>query len=297
MTRQIAAVAIALALTPATLFAQSEQFTIGISNANVYKMPSTGSLVIGTAPRGAVLAVVRQVGDWVKISWPQVPDGYGYVHVSTGSMRPQPGSTPALQSRPAGTVASTAAAQPVAVAPFGAASDARTTTMAVDQAVIERGELSQFVAAPTHNIGFGGLMNGSTFGFGATGRVWSRRHVGAQGVLARYSPSPALAGVNSVQFGGSGLYSFGDFVGETLWARPYAGAGLTFTHVTERIDNAPFSESRRGYRVFGGSELTLPSVPHIALSADFGYSWPTTPLAGMDFGGYGFSIAAHWYVK
>jgi hypothetical protein len=49
--------------------------------------------------------------------------------------------------------------------------------------------------------------------------------------------------------------------------------------------------------VLGGSELTLPNAPRFALSADVRYDSSDTPFAGFEFGGLGFAVAGHWYVK
>ena len=38
--------------------------------------------MIGKAPRGTELVVTREVGDWVKVSWPAAADGAGYVRVT-----------------------------------------------------------------------------------------------------------------------------------------------------------------------------------------------------------------------
>jgi hypothetical protein len=34
--------------------------------------------------RGRTLLVTRQLGSWVKVSWPEAEDGAGYLHVSWG---------------------------------------------------------------------------------------------------------------------------------------------------------------------------------------------------------------------
>jgi hypothetical protein len=56
--------------------------TVSEASANVHKTPSVGSPVIGKAPRGTALTVTRQVGDWVKVSWPSSEEGAGYVRTS-----------------------------------------------------------------------------------------------------------------------------------------------------------------------------------------------------------------------
>src|SRR5438477_7607725 len=49
------ALAVAFAMTPTWVSAQTSTFTISAPSADVYKAPSTGSPVIGYAPRGTAL--------------------------------------------------------------------------------------------------------------------------------------------------------------------------------------------------------------------------------------------------
>ena len=66
-------------------------------------------VVVGQAPRGTILKVSRELGSWVKVSWPGTPDDSGYVHVSVGSIgRPLPspdtvGVQAAIRRAPAST--------------------------------------------------------------------------------------------------------------------------------------------------------------------------------------------------
>src|SRR5437867_11203948 len=82
MKRLAMALGVALFASPVPLFAQTPVFTVQAASADVYKAPSTGSVVIGHAPRGTTLPVTRELGSWVKVSWPRAEDGVGYVHVS-----------------------------------------------------------------------------------------------------------------------------------------------------------------------------------------------------------------------
>src|SRR5213593_792394 len=86
MIRHVAAVGLVFCLCPSWLSAQTTEFTVNTASANVYKYPSTGSIVIGTAPRGSVFKVTRELGSWVRIVWPNAQDGVAYVHVSMGSV-------------------------------------------------------------------------------------------------------------------------------------------------------------------------------------------------------------------
>jgi hypothetical protein len=88
MVRHIvaAALAVAFCLSPSWLCAQTMAIKVSVASANVHKFPSVGSPVIGTAERGAILDVTRELGDWVRVSWPEAEDGVGYMHLSAGTM-------------------------------------------------------------------------------------------------------------------------------------------------------------------------------------------------------------------
>jgi hypothetical protein len=58
------------------------------------------------------------------------------------------------------------------------------------------------------------------------------------------------------------------------------------------------SDSSVGYQAFGGAEITFPSMPRFAVSADLGYRWTgDAPFNGFELGGVGFTLAGHWYVR
>src|SRR5687767_15609939 len=101
MIRHVAAVAIVIVLSPAWLHAQVTELTVNTASANVHKGPSIGSPVIGKAPRGAVLEVTRELGDWVKVDWPSAPDSAGYIRLTAGSIRR---AMPGENGRPARTM-------------------------------------------------------------------------------------------------------------------------------------------------------------------------------------------------
>ena len=116
MIRQAAAVVVALCLSTSPLYAQNTRLTVSDASANVHKAPSVGSPVIGKAPRGTALVVTREVGDWVKVSWPSAVDGAGYVRVSAltaGNAPAAAGSKAAAAQAPA-PVGSKAAVTPTA---------------------------------------------------------------------------------------------------------------------------------------------------------------------------------------
>ena len=94
MIRHAVAVAVALCVSPAWLYAQNVQLTVNTASATVYKGPSVASPVVGQAPRGAVLEVLRELGDWVKVSWPAEPDASGYVRLTAGTLVRQATAVP-----------------------------------------------------------------------------------------------------------------------------------------------------------------------------------------------------------
>src|SRR5206468_4086555 len=102
MKRFVVALSVALCVSSASLHAQTPVFTVQAASADVYKAPSTGSPVIGQATRGTRLPVTRELGSWVKVSWPRAEDGVGYVHVSMGSLgrnvTPEAGRSAAVRS-------------------------------------------------------------------------------------------------------------------------------------------------------------------------------------------------------
>lgn len=284
MIRHVTAIAIALLLSPAWLCAQNTlELTVNTQSAKVYKGPSTGSPVIGTAPRGTVLEVTRELGDWVKVNWPSVPDSTGYVHASAGSIdrhitRTTNGSN-GFASRPA-------------VRPEAAPSNVlfgRLDTRSESSAAV-------FVTPRTHVMGFGGRMGGSTFGYGGTARGWSEKRLGLQVEVSRYSLSSAetLGQVTSVEFAPSVLYSLPDRVADYVWLRPYVGGGLNLHRATQTGFG---STNKVGFQAFGGTEATFSSFPRFAVSADLGYRSTKAPYDGFDLGGLRLSVSGHWYVK
>jgi len=324
MIRHAAAIAVVVFLSPSfvpALRAQSPEFTVGSEPAEVHKGPSTGSPVIGRAARGAVLQVTRELGSWVRISWPAAEDGVGYVHVSLGSMahsslpvsRPAAAATPApiaprtpLAARPAPV-----AARPAPAAQRPAPGAARPATEAPPPAPTSvQGQRTGPVAQPSaprsvsipHLVGLGGLMGGSTLGFGASARASVGGRFRVQLEASRYALTNAAVQqrLTSVQFAPSLLYFLPDKVTDYVWMRPYVGGGITAYRSTLGSTSAAgnsVSDNRMGRQAFGGVEVALAGAPRFTLSADFGYRWRQTPFEGFELGGRGLSISGHWYVK
>jgi hypothetical protein len=283
MIRHAAAVAVALLLTPAWLQAQNPEFTINVASANVYKGPSTGSPVIGKVPRGTVLEVTRDLGDWLKVNWPAVPDSIGYVHLTTGAKsRPLAVDGPSVSSPTYGNRPARASLTP--------ASLSYTPSEASDS----HGSL--YVTPRTHIVGLGGRMAGSTLGYGGTVRGWSRQRLGVQLEVSRYSITSAdtLGRVTSLEFAPSALYSLPDRVADYVWLRPYVGGGANIHRATQTGFG---STNEVGFQAFGGGEATFASFPQFAVSADLGYRWTKAPYDGFDLSGLRVSVSGHWYLK
>jgi hypothetical protein len=91
-----------------------------------------------------------------------------------------------------------------------------------------------------------------------------------------------------------------DHVTDNVWLRPYVGAGAIMRRSTLQIAPDavdPVTDSSFGFRTFGGAEVTFPSVPRLAVSADLGYHWSEDPFPGFELSRVRFSISGHWYVK
>jgi opacity protein-like surface antigen len=291
VTRHISVVALVLGLIPSMASAQSAQFTVSVQSAAVRKAPSTGSPVVGQAPRGAILEVTRDIGAWVKVAWPEAPDGFGYLHQSMGKLSQRL----TMEERVAAAFVPSPTNEPVAAPPSDVAAQTAIETPASTRTV--------YVAAPTHVVGLGGQMSGSSPGFGFTSRIWSRKRIGIQLDLSRTTLTSATASerVRSTQFAPSVIYSLPDYVGDNVWLRPYLGGGGALTRsklgsTTPEV-MASVSDSSFGFRAFGGAEVTIPGAPRFAVSADAGYQWSQQPFAGFELGGLGFSLSGHWYVK
>jgi hypothetical protein len=286
-------------MSPSPLWAQAAVFTVNDARASVHKGPSTVNPVIGTAPHGAVLEVTRELGSWVQVVWPPAEDGVGFVHVSMGSIRRGSAAAPSngivIPPRPPVRTASRASLTPAA--PARRPADARAERVPAADPLASAG----YVTRPTHIVGVGGLTRGPSLNFGATARAWSRREFGLQLDISRESAGDvATQRVTSTQFTPSVLYSLPSRVTDYLWMRPYIGAGASLQHHTVHdatgVDGR-LSENRIGFQTFGGGEVTFAAAPRFSVSADLGYRWYPTSFTGVELGGLGVSLSAHWYVK
>ena len=295
MIRRLAAIALVLfCIIPERVNAQTEatQLTVSAPLATVHKSPSTGSPVIGRARRGAELPVTRDVGDWVKVTWPDSENGFGYVHRTMGRLvrgAAGPKTITQVPTRPAvqSSTPAPASPEPAPAAPPVAQTSSSPRTV--------------YVATPTHFVGVGGRMSGSTLGYGVSGRAWSRNHFGVQLDVSRSEQTTAITAerVNSVQFAPSALYWLHDRVSDYVWIRPYVGGGASIRRhtLTGLAPEASVTESKFSFQAFGGGEMTFPTMPRFALSVDVGYDWSKTPFDGLEVGGFGFGVLGHWYFK
>jgi Bacterial SH3 domain len=289
MIRRAAIIVLALTLNPALVRAQETGFTISAPSAEVRKGPSTVNPIIGHVSRGTVVPVVRNLGSWIKIAWPDAEDGVGYVHITTGHIGPLKAAAPSPSASPARSAAPAAAAPAVPSPP-------RTP----EQRVTHRVPVN--VTPASHIFGVGGLV-GSMNNFGATARAWRNNGVGVQlGVTRDAMASDAAAGrVTSMQVEPGVVYAFADDVSDYIWTRAYLGSSVNVNHQTLNVSAPvalpPTSDNSVGFRVFGGAELTFASVPRFGLSVDVGYRRIATPFAGFDASPLSVAVAGHWYVK
>lgn len=288
MIRHASAVALALVLNATPLFGQgagtpAAELVVKSAPADVHKFPTVASQVIGKAPGGTALEVRRNLGSWVEVSWPNTEAGIAYLHVNTGTITPR---SPAASNAAQEAVAQIAA---VAAAANAAGAGARTNPPETTRGPSR----PTYVTLPAHHVGVGALMNGTDVSaprFGATARTWWDSRLGVQFSASR----PQLASADgrllaSTQFAPSVLYSLPDGVTNSVWLRPYVGAGPRFHRAN--------LETRLGYEVFGGAEATLAGMPQFALSADVGYRWARPSFNGFEPRRIGFSLSGHWYVK
>ena len=306
--RAAAVVVVAVCMSvPSATFATSLQgasaqsdvvFTVNVPSADVYKGPTTASTVIGRAPRGSVLSVTRELGSWVKISWPDAKDGIGYIHVSKGSLGHRAATESGRQvsgRTSSGSPATRSASPATQAAPSAPAGVGIRTQSAAPVS-------SVYVTPSTHMFGVGARLGGPSLGFGATARAWRHDRLGVQFEVSHYAPSDSLApeSVTSLQFEPSVIYALRDHVSDNVWLRPYAGTGINFSHQTWNPapgTGAPLSDNKVGGQIFGGAEVTFPGLPKLAVSADLGYHWTPNAFPGVSLGGLGLSLAGHWYIK
>jgi len=310
MSRFALAVGIALCLSTAPLYAQSQVFTVSATSAGVFQAPSTSSPLIGHKGKGEMLEVRRDLGTWIEVSWPGTARGVGYVPAASGSIGQPAAAVPAPRTpmsidefvrRPESAQALVPPAAPVAGAmtPSTARGGEQMSPRTTEAAQMSRP--APTYVAPTHFLGIGGRVGGVTRSFGASGRSWSRSRVGVQFEVSRDArTNAALERVTTMQFAPSVLYALPNQVSDYLWLRPYVGGGMTLFRSSFRADPAvepSLTDSSFALQMFGGGEITFAGMPRFALSADLGYHKYPAPFAGFETRKIGLAISGHWFVR
>jgi hypothetical protein len=299
MIRKAAATVIALCLSASPLHAQNAPATkliVNEASATVHLTPSVASPVVGNASRGTEIVVTREVGDWVKIAWPSATDGIGYVRKS---MLAHVAVTPAVAKTSAAAPASVNAKAAAAPAPSMAPVAAREQIPVSQPRVPQTG--TRYVA-PTHIFGVG-AVTGSSRGFGGSARGWKAGRLGVQVEVSRftYDSVDLLSRTTVTDFAPGVLFALNDHVTDTLWLRPYVGAGAHFARSsrTDLIFPGVVAESANtmGIRGFVGGEMSLASAPQLAVSVDVGYYHQPEPFIGFEPSGIGVTLSGHWYVR
>lgn len=299
MTGRAVAIVVALALSPAQLHAQDSLFVVNVASADVHKGPSIATPVIGHVASGTTMPVLRNLGSWVKVDWPAAPDGFAYLHVTTGRLTAR-GADTQISKAPAPTAPAAAAAAtsaPVSASlPTGHA--APPPRPAHERVVIRREQDKKPIS---HVVGIGGLF-GTMSSFGATTRGWRDDHWGVQVAFSRDEQTSSVGAgrVTSMQLEPAVVYALFDHVSDYFWVRPYVGSGLSVRHQTLQdasLVGAQPASTGAGFRAFGGAEVTFAGAPRLGVSADFGYRRFSTPFPGFEPSRFTAFVSAHWYVK
>jgi opacity protein-like surface antigen len=289
MLRHAAAVTAMLVLSAPVVQAQEVVFTVTAPTADVYQSPSMGGVVIGHAPRGKSFEVTRELGSWVRVAWPGVAGGAGYLHVTWGTL--SRGGLPAVAVR----------------STFDSPSDSTSTLAPAVQRPGSRplapaAVPATVVSLPSHVVGLGGRMGSEAFGFAATGRAWSTRRLGLQVEVSRSSQSGLVAAerASTMQFAPSVIYSPRDVLSDAMWVRPYLGGGVNIARSSRDTLTTEESSVDRGlgFQMFGGAEFTWANVPQLAVSADLRRLWLPVPFSEAERAGrFGVSMSIHWYLR
>lgn len=289
MGRYAATVALLLMMGASPAHAQKAMFVVTSMSADIHKAPSTGSAVIGKAPRGKAFEVRRELGSWVAVAWPEGDAGIGYLHMTWGAM-----------SAGAAAETSRASSATSSAAPSTSQSEASATASQLGQTPGTRAVSGPAPSLPSHVIGLGARLGTQALGFAATGRAWAQRRIGAQVEAGKSTYTTAFSGnqLTAMQFSPSVIYSPSNLVTNAIWARPYIGGGVNFYRSTFRSSFGlpDVVDSGVGSQMFGGAELTWANLPQVALSADLRHLWAPTSN-GFELGGMGLSVSGHWYVK
>ncbi len=314
MVRSFTVLMFALILSPSLSFAQAVVLTVNGTGTSVYKSPTNASPVVGQAARGTALEVTREVGDWVKVTWPAAPDKVGYVRRNAGVIgapgaevaaapaanAAAPAKPGASAARPAATAASTPAAAPTPSASPVMASASQSAGQ-LEPTNIRPQVAPGYVSSPSHKLGVGLLAGGPAMGLGFSARKWSAGRLGLQLDVLRTSTSevPFVTNMTSLQAGPRLLYSLSDRVSDYTWVRPYLGAGTRYyrSSLADPGLGTTTTDSSVGAQVFGGAEVSFASAPRFGLSVDVGYDWFTSPYPGYELDGVAVTVGGRWYIR
>ncbi len=289
MGRYAATVALLLMIGASPVRAQKATFVVTSMSADIHKAPSTGSAVVGKAPRGKAFEVRRELGSWVAVAWPEGDAGIGYLHMTWGTM-----------SGGSGAETSSAASATSSAVPAASQTEASATTSRLGQTPGPRVVSAPAPSLPSHVIGLGARIGTQALGVAATGRAWTQRRIGGQLELGKstYTTAFGAAQLSAMQFAPSIIYSPRNLVTNAVWTRPYIGGGVNFYRSTFRSSSGfpDVVDSGVGSQMFGGAELTWANLPQVAVSADLRHLWAPTSN-GFELGGTGLSVSGHWYVK
>lgn len=290
MRRYAAAVAVVLMMGASPLYAQDVLFVVTTRSADVHKAPSTGSAVIGKASLGNTFQVMRELGSWVSVSWPEADNGVAYLHVAWGRI-----------SRGAEVEIRRVAEAALSTAGSASQSEPYTTPVQAAQARGTSTRPRPAVSLPSHVVGLGGGIGTRAIGVAIAGRAWAYGPLGVQieAGQSTYTSGVAPGQLKSMQLAPGIMYALPSLVTNAIWARPYLGAGLNIFRSTLRgTPGVPDAvHNSFGSQVFGGAELTWATLPQFALSADLRQQWAPPTFTGFELGGLAVSLSAHWYVK
>ena len=158
-----------------------------------------------------------------------------------------------------------------------------------------------YVPAPSHTFGIGVLTSGPGMGIGGTARAWAGGRLGVQLDVVRTAMRNDLFGssLTSTQVGPRVLMALRDRVSDSLWVRPYVGAGARFyrSSVSGLGVGVPTTDNRIGAQMFGGVELSAAGAPRFGLSVDVGYDWLQNPFDQYTLNGVAVAVSGRWYVR